>query len=57
MLGGKTENSMRKYVYTAGLAQMLLVITQPAQAQDATVLVVALAPPILLAPVCLALAR
>jgi hypothetical protein len=36
---------------------MLLVMTQPVQAQDATVLVVALAPPILLAPVCLALVR
>jgi hypothetical protein len=36
---------------------MLLVLAQPAHAQDATVLVVALAPPILVAPVCLAFAR
>lgn len=36
---------------------LLLVVAQPARAQDATVVVVALVPPILLAPVCLALGR
>ena len=36
---------------------MLLCWAQPVQAQDITVLVVALVPPILLAPVCLVLAR
>jgi len=48
---------MRKYVYAVGLAQLLLVFSQPAHAQDVTVLVVALAPPILLSPVCLAVER
>ena len=53
----KTESSMRKYLYIAGLTQTLLLLPQSAYAQDATVLVVLLAPPILLAPVCVAFAR
>jgi hypothetical protein len=47
------EDSIRKYFYIAGLT----LFAQTAIAQDITVLVVALVPPLLLAPLCLVLAR
>lgn len=53
----KTKGFTGKFICSAGLVQMILLLAQPAHAQDATVLVVALAPPILLAPVCLTFAR
>lgn len=56
--GGKTEMSItRNYVRAAGLLQTLLVLAQPAHAQDITILVYGFAPPILLSPVFLTIVR
>ena len=51
------ESSTRKFLFIAGSAHALFLLAQPAYAQDITVLVVALAPPLLLGPLCLAFAR
>lgn len=51
------ECPTRKFLVIAGFAHTLLLLSQPAYAQDITLLVVALAPPILLAPLCLTFAR
>ncbi len=47
----------RKVPQATGLALLLLASSGQARAQDITVLVVALVPPIVLAPVCLTIAR
>jgi hypothetical protein len=49
--------SMRTRIYAACLVQLQLAWAAPAHAQDATILVVAIVPPIVLAPLVLAFGR